>query len=51
MTSHVNAFDGREGGTFRIALTYDALARTGKTSARTDWQSALARLAALVEPG
>jgi uncharacterized protein YndB with AHSA1/START domain len=36
MTSHVHAFDGREGGTFRISLTYDALTGTGKTSARTD---------------
>src|SRR5882757_4879540 len=24
MTSHAHAFDGREGGTFRISLTYDA---------------------------
>jgi uncharacterized protein YndB with AHSA1/START domain len=24
MTSHVHAFDAREGGTFRISLTYDA---------------------------
>ncbi len=36
MTSHVDAFEGREGGTFRISLTYDALTGTGKTSARTD---------------
>jgi uncharacterized protein YndB with AHSA1/START domain len=36
MTSHVHAFDGREGGTFRISLTYDAPTRTGKSSAHTD---------------
>jgi uncharacterized protein YndB with AHSA1/START domain len=36
MTSHVYAFDPREGGTFRISLTYDAPTRTGKTSAHTD---------------
>lgn len=36
MTSHVHAFDGREGGTFRISLTHDALTGTGKTTARTD---------------
>jgi uncharacterized protein YndB with AHSA1/START domain len=36
MTSHVHEFDGREGGSFRISLTYDAPDRTGKTSARTD---------------
>ena len=36
MTSHVHAFDGREGGSFRISLTYDAPTGTGKTTARTD---------------
>jgi uncharacterized protein YndB with AHSA1/START domain len=36
MTSHVHAFDAREGGAFRISLTYDAPTRTGKTSAHTD---------------
>jgi len=36
MTSHVHGFEGREGGTFRISLTYDAPTGTGKTSARTD---------------
>jgi len=36
MTSHVHAFDGREGGSFRISLTYDAPTGTGKTSAHTD---------------
>ena len=36
MTSHVHAFDPREGGTFRISLTYDAPAGTGKTTAHTD---------------
>jgi uncharacterized protein YndB with AHSA1/START domain len=36
MTSHVHAFDGREGGTFRISLTYDAPTGAGKTPAHTD---------------
>jgi uncharacterized protein YndB with AHSA1/START domain len=36
MTSHVHAFDPREGGAFRISLTYDAATGTGKTSAQTD---------------
>jgi uncharacterized protein YndB with AHSA1/START domain len=36
MTSHVHAFDAREGGVFRISLTYDAPTGTGKTTAHTD---------------
>jgi uncharacterized protein YndB with AHSA1/START domain len=36
MTSHVHAFHPREGGSFRISLTYDAPTGTGKTSAHTD---------------
>ncbi len=36
MTSHVHSFEGREGGTFRISLTYDAPTGTGKTTAHTD---------------
>jgi uncharacterized protein YndB with AHSA1/START domain len=36
MTSHVHAFDAREGGAFRISLTYDAPTSAGKTSAYTD---------------
>jgi uncharacterized protein YndB with AHSA1/START domain len=36
MTSHVHAFDAREGGSFRISLTYDAPTETGKTTAQTD---------------
>jgi uncharacterized protein YndB with AHSA1/START domain len=36
MTSHVHAFDAREGGRFRISLTYDAPTGTGKTTAHTD---------------
>lgn len=36
MASHVHAFEGREGGTFRISLTYDEPTRTGKTTAHTD---------------
>src|SRR5439155_15674065 len=36
MTCHVHAFEGREGGRFRISLAYDAPAGTGKTTAHTD---------------
>jgi len=36
MTSHVHAFDPREGGAFRISLTYDAPTGTGKSTAHTD---------------
>jgi uncharacterized protein YndB with AHSA1/START domain len=36
MTSEVHAFDAREGGVFRISLTYAAPASAGKTSAHTD---------------
>ena len=40
MTSHVHAFDAREGGSFRISLTYDAPTGTGKTTAHTDTTTA-----------
>jgi uncharacterized protein YndB with AHSA1/START domain len=36
MTSHVHAFDARDGGVFRISLSYDAPTGTGKTTAHTD---------------
>jgi len=36
MTSEVHAFDGREGGGFRISLTYTSPDRTGKSTAHTD---------------
>jgi uncharacterized protein YndB with AHSA1/START domain len=36
MTSEVHAFDPREGGEFRVSLTYDVPTGTGKTTARTD---------------
>jgi len=36
MTSKVHVFDPREGGAFRISLTYDEPSRTGKTTAHTD---------------
>jgi uncharacterized protein YndB with AHSA1/START domain len=36
MTSHVHSFDAREGGLFRISLTYDAPTGAGKTTAHTD---------------
>lgn len=36
MTSHVHAFDAREGGSYRISLTYDAPTGTGKTTSHTD---------------
>lgn len=36
MTSHVHFFEAREGGDFRISLTYDAPGAAGKTSEQTD---------------
>ena len=36
MTSHVHEFEAREGGSFRISLTYDAPTGTGKSAAHTD---------------
>ena len=36
MTSQVHVFEPREGGAFRISLTYDAPTETGKTTAHTD---------------
>jgi uncharacterized protein YndB with AHSA1/START domain len=36
MTIHIHEHDGREGGRFRISLTYDESAGVGKTSERTD---------------
>jgi uncharacterized protein YndB with AHSA1/START domain len=36
MTSQVHSFDAREGGSFRISLTYDMPTTAGKTSAQTD---------------
>jgi uncharacterized protein YndB with AHSA1/START domain len=36
MTSLVHAFEAREGGAFRISLTYDAPTNTGKTTPHTD---------------
>lgn len=36
MSSHVHEFDAREGGSFRISLTYDAPTGTGKSVAHTD---------------
>jgi uncharacterized protein YndB with AHSA1/START domain len=36
MTSHVHQFESREGGSFRISLTYDEPTETGKTTEHTD---------------
>ena len=36
MTSMVHSFDAREGGTFRISLTYDVPTCIGKTDPQTD---------------
>ena len=36
MSCEVHEFDAREGGRFRISLTYDAPDRAGKSSAHTD---------------
>lgn len=36
MSSVVHEFDAREGGAFRVSLTYDLPTGTGKTTAHTD---------------
>lgn len=36
MSSQVHEFDGREGGSFRVSLTYGAPVSTGKSEAHTD---------------
>jgi uncharacterized protein YndB with AHSA1/START domain len=36
MSCHVHEFDAREGGTFRVSLTYDSPDGVGKSAARTD---------------
>jgi uncharacterized protein YndB with AHSA1/START domain len=36
MTAEVHEFDAREGGTFRVSLTYGDPARSGKTGSSTD---------------
>lgn len=36
MTSQIHSFDAREGGAFRISLTYDLPTGAGKTSKQTD---------------
>ena len=36
MTGHVHEFDAREGGSFRISLTYELPTATGKSGAQTD---------------
>lgn len=36
MTSKVHSFDAREGGTFRITLTYDMPTNAGKTNPQSD---------------
>lgn len=36
MRAHVHEFDAREGGSFRVSLTYDSPDATGKSAAHTD---------------
>lgn len=36
MSSEVHAFDAREGGTFRVSLTYEEPTAVGKSAAHTD---------------
>ncbi|MFH9980001.1 SRPBCC domain-containing protein [Streptomyces sp. NPDC017179] len=36
MTAHVHEFDAREGGTFRVSLSYDEPGARGKSGAGTD---------------
>lgn len=50
MSSHVHAFDAREGGAYRISLTYESTPGTGKTTAHTDtFHGRFARLVPDVE--
>ncbi|MEU6567205.1 SRPBCC family protein [Streptomyces parvulus] len=45
MTAEVHAFEGREGGAFRVSLTYEEPSGAGKSGARTDtYQGHFARL-------
>ncbi len=36
MSSHVHEFDAREGGSFRVSLTYDLPTEAGKSGSHTD---------------
>jgi uncharacterized protein YndB with AHSA1/START domain len=36
MSSHVHEFDARQGGSFRVSLTYDVPSRIGKSASHTD---------------
>jgi uncharacterized protein YndB with AHSA1/START domain len=36
MSSHVHTFEAREGGAFRVSLSYDAATGTGKSAEHTD---------------
>lgn len=36
MSGHVHEFDAREGGSFRVSLTYDAPSGAGKSDSNTD---------------
>lgn len=36
MTCHIHEFDAREGGAFRVSLTYEASTGAGKTTKNTD---------------
>ncbi|MFC8124071.1 SRPBCC domain-containing protein [Streptomyces sp. NPDC057302] len=36
MSGHVHTFDAREGGRFRVSLTYDTPSGTGKSASHTD---------------
>jgi uncharacterized protein YndB with AHSA1/START domain len=36
MTSEIHSYDARQGGSFRISLTYDSPTGTGKTTVQTD---------------
>lgn len=39
MRGHVHTFEAREGGRFRVSLTYDTATGTGKSDAHTDTYS------------
>jgi len=51
MTCHLHEFDAREGGSFRISLTYDEPSGLSAADNEAGWRMALSKLAALVEAG
>ena len=49
MTSHVHAFEAREGGSFRISLSDNVPPGVSLADNETGWRMSLEKLARLVE--